>query len=216
MILAPSIFPRLLLEQSNERIFVGSLSFITTAFKFGLKSFPIDGWWFGGFLSLIFLRFNRQFSPLVISTLTMLFIILFGGASAFPWYFVPLIPFMSISIANLFWEIATNPTTIRLLILFLVFFSSTYFWTIGVYNASPNFTNHQQQFFLYKLMLIFFFAASVATPFLHKHNRIFRILWFIGTILLIYVMIKWNFKSIFYMIQHWGKLMENYSPNWKL
>lgn len=216
MLLAPDVFPKLLTEQSNTRIFVGSLSFITTAFKFGWKSFPIDGWWFGGFLSLAFLRYTKQLSPLIVSTIIMLFVILFSGASAFPWYFIPLIPFMAIATANLFWDIATNPSVVKVIIVFLVFFSSTYFWAQGVFSASPNFTNHQQQFAIYKIMLTFFFIMSIAGTVLHKQNRIFRVLWFIGIILLIYVMIKWNFKSIFYMIQHWGKLFENYSPNWKL
>lgn len=123
---------------------------------------------------------------------------------------------MAIATAKVFWEIATNPKTIHILILFLIFFSSTYFWTKGVYGANPNFTDHQQQFFIYKVVLSLFFGISVLAPILHSRNKLFRIIWFIGISLLIYVLIKWNFQSIFYMIQHWGKLMENYSPNWKL
>lgn len=43
-ILTPDIFPKILVEQSTERIFVGSLSFIQQLFKYGMSSFPIDGW----------------------------------------------------------------------------------------------------------------------------------------------------------------------------
>lgn len=216
MVMSPNLFPSLLIEQSSKRIFVGSLNFIPAAFKYGAKSFPIDGWWFGGFLSLIFLKYNKQLLPLIVSALAMLFMILFSGASSFPWYFIPLVPFLSIATANLLWNIATNPNLIQILILFLIFFSSTYFWAIGVFSANPNFINHQGQFFLYKVMLSFFFVAAVVTPFLHKRSYLFRIIWFIAMLLLIYVLIKWNFKSLFYMMQHWGKLIENFSPNWNL
>lgn len=216
MILAPDIFPQLLVEQSTKRIFVGSLNFITASFKFGLRGFPIDGWWFGGFLSLIFLKFNKQLYPLIVSTILMLFVILFTGASSFPWYFIPLIPFLCIATANFFWETATNPTIAKVLILFLIFFSSSYFWSQGVLDASPHFTHHEKQFVIYKLLLSFFFLASVIGTFMYKRSIIFRIFWFMGIILIFYILIKWNFKSIFYMMQHWGILIDNYSPNWKL
>lgn len=216
MILAPDIFPKLLVEQSTKRIFVGSLNFITASFKFGWQGFPIDGWWFGGFLSLIFLKFNKQFYPLIVSLLLTLFIILFTGASAFPWYFIPLIPFLVLATANLFWEVAVSPTISKILIFFLIFFSSSYFWSQGVYSASPNFTQHEQQFVIYKILLLLSFAASIFGPLLYKRSLIFRILWFSSIVILVLILIRWNFQSIFYMLQHWGKLIENYSPNWKL
>ena len=216
MVLSPNVFPGLLAEQSQKRIFVGSLNFITAAFKYGSRSFPLDGWWFGGFLALFFLKNNKQLFPFIAGLLAMLFIILFSGASSFPWYFIPLIPFMSIATGNLFYNIATNPKLIEIILMFLVFFSSSYFWAYGVYNASPNFNNHQQQFFIYKVMLSISFLAAVLVPFFHKRSSIFRVLWFITILLIILVLVGWNFKSIIYMLQHWGKLIENYSPNWKL
>lgn len=216
MVLAPDIFPKLLTEQSTKRIFIGSLNFITASFKYGWKNFPIDGWWVGGFLTLIFLKTNKQFYPLTVSLGLTLFVILFTGASAFPWYFIPLIPFLAIAIASFLWDIATAPTTTKVLIFFLIFVSSTYFWAKGVVGANPNYTNHEQQFLIYKFMLSLSFVASIICPSLVNKNRLFKTLWFIGIILLIYILIKWNFKSIFYMLSHWGLLIDNYSPNWKL
>lgn len=215
-ILAPNIFPSLLLELSNKRIFVGSLSFISSLFKFGWKGFPIDGWWFGGFISLTFVKYKKQTAPLLISAFVMLFVILFTGASSFPWYFIPMIPFMSIATAYLFWEVAFNPKLIQILVVFLFFFSSTYFWAQGVYSAAPNFINHQQQFLIYKILLVIFFGGVALAGFLCKRNKILRVLWITAIFLSIYILIKWNFKSIFYIIQHWGKLIDNYSPYWQL
>src|SRR5258708_1412891 len=74
---APDLFPALLIEGSSKRLFVGSLSFILEAFKFGSQNFPIDGWWIGSFLSLIWLKRSPEMSPIIVSIVSFLFVILF-------------------------------------------------------------------------------------------------------------------------------------------
>lgn len=215
-ILAPHVFPKVLVEQSTNRIFVGSLGFIQQLFKYGMTSFPVDGWWVGGFLTMLFLQFNKNTAPLIISIITLFFIIPFTGASAFPWYFIPFIPFASISIGIFFWDILTKPRFLHLLILFFVFFSSSYFWAIGVWGASPDFKNHQQQFLIYKIFLVIFFSLGALAHFYHQKSLTFRIFWFISMTILFILLIQWNFKSIFYILSHWTHLIQNYSPNWVL
>lgn len=213
-ILSPNIFPKILLEQSTERIFVGSLSFIQQLFKYGMTSFPVDGWWIGGFLTMLFLQFNKQTIPLIISIITLAFVIPFTGASQFPWYFIPFIPFACVSIGLFFWNLFRNPKFLHVLILFFVFFSSSYFWAIGVWGASPDFKNHQQQFLIYKIFLVLFFSLGTLAHFYHQKSLTFRIFWFIIMGILFILLIQWNFKSIFYILSHWTHLIENYSPNW--
>lgn len=215
-ILAPHVFPKVLVEQSTNRIFIGSLGFIQQLFKYGMTSFPVDGWWVGGFLTMLFLQFNKNTAPLIISIITLFFIIPFTGASTFPWYFIPFIPFASISIGYFFWDILTKPRFLHLLILFFFFFSSSYFWAIGVWGASPDFKNHQQQFLIYKIFLIGFFGLATFVHFFHQKNVSFRIFWMLITTFIFVVLIYLNFKSIFYILSHWTFLMKNYSPNWIL
>ncbi len=215
-ILAPHIFPKILLEQSTNRIFVGSLSFIQQLFKYGMTSFPIDGWWIGGFLAMLFLQFDKSTAPLIVSIITLAFIIPFTGASQFPWYFIPFIPFASVSTGIFFWNLFRKPKFLHILIFFFVFFSSSYFWAIGVWGASPDFKNHQQQFLIYKIFLVLFFALGVLVHFYHQKNGLFRIFWFITMTILFILLIQWNFKSIFYILSHWTHLLQNYSPNWIL
>lgn len=214
--LAPQVFPKILIEQSTERIFVGSVNFIQQLFKYGMESFPIDGWWIGGFLTMLFLKFNKETLPLIVSIITLLFVIPFAGASGFPWYFVPLIPFAAISTAYFFWNLLKTPTFSKILILFFVFFSSTYFWAFGVFSASPDFKNHQQQFFIYKFFLVFFFGLAILVHFKYEKSNTLRFFWMLGIVILTLLLIRSNFRSIFYMIANWGHLINNFSPNWVL
>lgn len=216
ILLSPQIFPKIVLEQSTQRIFVGALGIFQQFFKYGMMSFPIDGWWTGGFLTMLFWKLNKNTLPVIVSIITLLFIIPLTGASSFAWYFIPFIPFAALSTGYFLWDWATKPKFFHSLIAFFVFFSSSYFWAYGVYGANPNFTNHQQQFFLYKIFICLFFTLALAAYFLHQKSKIFTIMWFGGVMILILFLFRMNFKSFFYIISHWTHLINNYSPNWVL
>lgn len=162
------------------------------------------------------LQFDKNTIPLIISIITLMFVIPFTGASTFPWYFIPFVPFASISIGIFFWNLFRRPKFLHLIIVFFVFFSSSYFWAIGVWGASPDFKNHQQQFLIYKLFLVLFFTLGVLAHFYHKKSLLFRIFWFAAIGALFMILTVWNVKSIQYMISHWTHLINNYSPNWIL
>lgn len=215
-LLAPTFFIQILIEESSNRIFAGALSFITGFFKFGASEFPIDGWWVGGFISLLFLPYTKKSLPLLITVFSFIFIILFMGASFFPWYLIPMIPFMAIGIGNLFYETIVSPKTSHILVIFLFFFLSSFYWTYGVHGSAPNFVNHQQQYLIYKILLVGGFGAALIGPILFEKNKLFRKIWMIGMVLFIIGMIYLNHKSLYYIIGTWGHLSEHYPHNWGL
>lgn len=214
MFLSPALFLNVLEEQSTRRIFVGSLNFLTAFIKFGMGGFPFDGWWLGGFVTLLLLKFNDQTKPLIVSFVVMLFLILFTGASSFPWYFIPLIPFLCVSVGYFLYQLIVKPNTVSVLIFFLLFFSSSYFWGYGVEFAAPNFNNHQQQFVIYKILISLFFGLALFAPRIVEKYKRLQMLWIIGFSGLLLVTLKLNFMSILFILQNWGKF-NNFISNWQ-
>lgn len=215
LMLSPQLFMQLLNEQSTRRVFVGSLNFLTSFVKFGMPSFPLDGWWVGGFITLIFMPFVKETRIFLIGFAIMLFLILFTGASSFPWYVLPLVPYLAISTGYFLWNIAIQPKTLNIILLFLIFFSSSYYWGIGAKFGAPNFTNYELQFSLYKIFLTAFFAASLFIPHLLEKNKKVRILWFVGILVLIIFLFRLNFASALFIMHNWGDLPKFYQANWQ-
>lgn len=208
------LFLGVLNEQSNKRIFVGSLSFLTSIVKFGMKSFPVDGWWVGGFLSLLWLKMDKEMMPLTVSVASLVFMILFGGASGFPWYVIPLIPFMCLMVGYLLWQIVTKPTTLNILLFFLIFFSSSFYWGYGVKFGAPNFINHQQQFILYKVLLVVFFISAILVPRFYQSGKL-KIVWPVVAMGVLLYVVSLNYHSIMFMLEQWGNLQIFYTANWQ-
>lgn len=210
LFLSPSVFFKVLYFQGLERGFVGSLNFLVSATSIGILNFPFDGWWIGGFLCLGFILTKKEYLPISIAAVTVLLTALFLGGANYPWYFIPLIPFMCLSIAYFVWVIFTNPSFPKILIFFLVFFSSSFYWGYGVYRASLESTNYQHPFGLYRLFLLLFLLFGLIIPTLKK-NKIVKYIWFIILTVILIQIFRWNVQSHYFIISNWGKLPSLYT-----
>lgn len=209
--LTPNLFLDIFRYQGLQRGFIGSVNFLISATRIGILNFPIDGWWIGGFLSLILIPFKKEYLSIFLSVLLILLTALILGGANYPWYFIPLIPFMCITSAIFIWKIATNPSFYEILIFFLIFVSSSFYWGYGVFQASLSSTNYQQPFGLYRFILIFFVLAGLIWNKFSSLRR-FKLLWFLFIAIVAILLIKLNERSFYFILSHWGKFPSLYTP----
>lgn len=209
--LAPNLFLDIFRYQGLERGFIGSINFLVTVTRIGILNFPLDGWWIGGFLCLILVSLKKKYTPILFAASVTLFTALFFGGANYPWYFIPVIPFMCLAIAQFIWQIVINPKFISILIFFLVFVSSTFYWGYGVFQASLPSTNYQQPYGLYRILLIFFAVSGLILSIQSKFRKI-KFLWFIFMIGVMLVLSRLNERSLYFILSNWGKLPSLYTP----
>lgn len=202
--LAPKLFLDLFVFQSIGRGFIGSINLLVTFFRVGIFNFPLDGWWIGGFLALLFIPRKKEYWPMVFAAVAGLTSALVLVGANFPWYFIPLIPFMCIAIGQFLYDLAIGPTFVNIMLSFLVFVSSSLYWGYGVFQKS-------QPFNLYRLMFIVFLGAGVFWTF-YKRAKKYHKIWFGAAITLLLILIFLNRRSLFFILDNWGKLPLIYTP----
>jgi hypothetical protein len=212
MYLAPKLFPQILLYHSTYRPFIGSLNFITSIWKINILNFPLDGWWLGGFLSLLLLPHDRKYVVIFTGVITYLVATLFMGSANYPWYFIPLIPFMCLSMALFFWELAVSPKLSSILIFFLIFFSSSFYWGFGVFKAALASTHFQQPVALYRLLLLFFVVLGLGWKFWPNKMERYKPVWYLFMVGLGWWVLTLNDRSMLFMLSHWGHIPSLYTP----
>lgn len=210
--LAPGLFVDIFRYQGLERGFIGSINFLVTSTRIGILNFPLDGWWIGGFLSLILIPFKKEYAMLLLGSFIVIITALFLGGANYPWYFIPLIPFMCIASAIFIWRIATNPNPLHILILFAVFISSSFYWGYGVFKASLESTNYQQPYGLYRFLLLIFISSSLGWLIFSDRLKRIRLLWFLFMVVVTLILLKLNERSLYFILVHWGKLPSLYTP----
>lgn len=209
--LAPNLFVDIFRYQGLDRGFIGSINMLISATRVGILNFPIDGWWIGGFLSLILIPFKKEHMALYTGAFCILLTALFLGGANYPWYFIPMVPFMVLAEAYLIWQVAFSPSFLNIAVFFLFFVSSSFYWGYGVFQASLPSTNYQQPFTLYRLMLLFFLIGGTAWSLVPQMKR-FKYFWMLAIVLLAYQLLKWNDQSLLFIVSHWGKLPSMYTP----
>lgn len=204
--LAPRLFVDMLLG-GVERGFVGSLNLLTSALKVNIINFPFDGWWLGGFLSLLLIDWKDRNRLLAVPVIAILFSALVPSGLNNPWYYIPLIPFMCLGIALFFWQVAENPSIFRLLTFFLVYLSSSFYWGYIVFKTPADAPHYQHQpFGLYKLLfLAFLLLGLIWHKFPEKLIR-FKAVWVVFILLVVYQMVSWNYRSFLYILSQWGRI----------
>ena len=197
--LAGPFFIELILDHSS-RLFLGALSFFQQISRVSLSNFPLDGWWIGGFFILAYLAAFKGNREVAIMSGTYLLSILFLGGGNHTWYYFPLMPFLALSVAVLVKRLATK-YSLTDLVLFLIFpVSSSFYWGFTVFNSSLGL-----QWF-YRLMIIFFGFLAICFLTKIKQKFLFKFGWILLLILLVHRLYLWNFRSILYLIDNWGKL----------
>jgi hypothetical protein len=201
--LSPKLFMDLFITQGH-RDFIGSINLLVTLFKVNIYRFPVDGWWIGGFISMLFIPKSKKYLPMGVTIIAILSSALLVVGSNYPWYFIPLVPFMSVAIAIVLTKFAVKPTFISTMFIFFSFVSSSLYWGYGAYQKI-------QPFNMYRLALILFIAIG-SFWFFGKRQKAFQKIWHFGVILLIFILVLLNRRSMFFILENWGKLPLIYTP----
>lgn len=209
--LSPRLFTDLFLYQGVSRGFIGSINLLVTMVKVNILNFPFDGWWIGGFLSLLLIPKDKKLLPLFVSVILVLFSALFLGGSNYPWYFIPLIPFMCISVGMFFAEVLSNPNVLNILMAFFVFASSSFYWGYGVFYAAKPENGYLQPFTLYRIIFLLVIFAILSLNRL-KRTKYFKKIWILSVALLFGVLVLLNHHGMYYILDNWGKLPLLYTP----
>lgn len=209
--LSPRLFLDLFVFQSLTRSFIGSINLLVSSVRVNILHFPFDGWWLGGFLSLLLLPKKEEYLPLYGSIILILISALFMGGANYPWYFIPLIPMLVISVAIFFVQVIRKPDFFKIMFLFFVFVSSSFYWGYGVYFADQLKHNYGQPFFLYRLLFLTFILLAYLSSFWSKFSK-FNKIWKIGVFMLLIVLFLLNQRSFYFILEHWGKFPLLYTP----
>lgn len=209
--LSPRLFIDLFVIQGVSRGFIGSLNLLVTLVKVSILNFPFDGWWMGGFLSLIFTPKDKKLLPFYAAVILVLASALILVGANYPWYFIPLIPFLCIAIGMFFNRVATNPDMLNILTMFFVFVSSSFYWGYGVFYAAKPENNYQQPFTLYRIMFLVVLAASIIFGLWPKTIK-YKKLWSVFAVLIFGALVLLNHHGMYYILANWGKLPSLYTP----
>lgn len=201
--LSPKLFLDLFITQ-GQRDFIGSINLMVTFFRVSIYRFPVDGWWVGGFLSLLFITKGKRYLPIGVVALSILVSALLVVGANYPWYFVPLIPFMALASAVLLYKFATKPTFKNAILIFFTFVSSSFYWGYGVYQK-------MQPFNMYRLLFLLFAAIGIYWFFNRTHKK-YKLIWYFGAMILVVFLFMLNRRSMFYILENWSRLPLIYTP----
>jgi 4-amino-4-deoxy-L-arabinose transferase-like glycosyltransferase len=201
--LSPKLFADILLLQGS-REFIGSINLLVTFFRVSIYNFPLDGWWIGGFIALLVIPRKKEYLPITVPVVAGLFSALALVGANYPWYFIPLIPFMAIAIAVFLYDLAIKPTFVSILLTFFVFVSSSFYWGYGVFQKI-------QPFMLYRVMFLLFVAMGAFWALTQKSDK-FKKVWYVGVVAMLVVLAILNRRSMFFILENWGKLPLIYTP----
>jgi len=197
--LGGSLFWQIFLNQS-ARFFWGALGFGEQIAKVNLLHFPLDGWWLGGFVILVYLAAFKENRELVLMALAYFLTILFLGGGNYAWYYFPFIPFLALAIAILIMRLMTKPLLADLSLFFIFPFSSSFYWGFSVFHQNWSLTWLYRMLILIFILLALFFIPKI------KNSGLAKLIWVIFFIFLIHRLYLWNFRSVLFLLENWGKL----------
>ena len=193
------IFWQIFANQS-ARFFWGALGLFQQVARVNLLHFPLDGWWLGGFVILIYLSAFKENRELSLMALAYLLAILFLVGGNYAWYYFPFIPFLVLGVALLVIRLIRKPMIGDLTLFFIFPFSSSFYWGFSVFHQ-----NWPLQW-IYRLLILFF--GILAFFFIPKVKKagFLRLIWIVFFIFLIHRLYLWNFRSVLFLLENWGKL----------
>lgn len=210
MFLDPKLFMEILNTQGS-RGFIGSINLIVAAYRVGILNFPLDGWWIGGFLSLLLIQKKNEYIPIFATVSAIILSALLLGGANYPWYYIHAVPLMALSSAIFIYEVATSPTIANVIVFFVIYFSSSFYWGFGVYRAALESTMYQQPFNVYRLLLILVLIPGFILSWIFKDQK-YRKYWLYFIVIIFVLLIYLNERSIYYILNNWGKLPSLYTP----
>ncbi len=183
---------------NGSRQFWGALNFLTMFTSLRLKDFPFDGWWVFGFISWMILALNKGkiSNTWMIAPLAHLILILFLGGFNYSWYYLALVPFLALGSAIVLWQLLIAPGLVELITFFVFPASSSLYWGHELTQFTPSILEYRL------FMLATFGLGSLA---ILKNNKKLLLAWRIFLIITLIILMAFNYKSLSYIMSHWGK-----------
>lgn len=202
--LSPDLFFKLLFDQANREWF-GPLSFFYQIVQPNFSGFPKSGYWLFGLVSLFILFFKNQkkYFNLILPFATYLFVFLFMGGLNYPWYYLPLLPYIIIASAVMVYKIFTKPNLSSVSLFYLLIFCSSFYWGYFVFHQSQN------NYLFFRISLLLFLILFIIRKF--KITKYSNLLWSIFFIVVLFQVYQWNNQGFLYIISNWNKLPANFS-----
>jgi hypothetical protein len=181
----------------------GSLKFLTILESLRFRGFPIDGWWIWGIISAFIVGVSadlkkNKYLYLVLPLLFGFLAIIFSANSNYPWYWLSLIPFLAGASAIVVYDLFEKPTSLSLLIFFLLPVSSSFYWGYSVFHQDSG-----QNLNIFRAVFIVLLAAYSVRKYLVRF-KYGKYIWMITFAFVLYEVFKWNYQSIQYLVANWG------------
>lgn len=188
------------LSTNAHRISYGPLKLVSTLPALRFKDFPIDGWWIWGFISffLSWISFDRKYLPLLLPFTIHFLMVIFLDSPNYAWYYLGMVPFLASFTALNLYQIFKSPNLVLWITFFLIPLSSSFYWGNMVFRPPNNTLSYKILF----LVLVLFVVLRLK----FANKRCVHIVWTLFFLLLAYYLIKWNYQSIQFIIENWGKL----------
>lgn len=197
--LAGPLIWQIILGQS-ARTFWGAVSNWHHFSRVNLLHFPLDGWWLGGFIILAFIFSFKEYWELLVISGSYLLTVLFLGGGSYAWYYFPFIPFLSLAVAILIKRLVVNFSFLGMALFFIFPFSSSFYWGFTVFHQGASLQ------WLYRLIILFFVVSGVVILKRDRQNPLIKFCWFIFWVFLVHRLYLWNYRSVLYLLENWGKL----------
>ena len=199
LILAPKFFLKVIMGNA-DREFFGPLNFLSALETLKFELFPVDGWWLWSFVALLIITIykRKNYKLVVIPALTFILLLLFLSNLNYPWYWLPLVPFLTISMGIVIQKLILKPTLPVILTFALLPLSSSLYWGQMVQSHSP-------EIGIYRLIVFGLLALGGIR--LIKSNVLFvKYLWIITVIILLIITYRWNRRANNYILFNWDNL----------
>ena len=202
--LSPDLFSKLLFDQANREWF-GPLSFFFQIIQPNFSGFPKSGYWLFGIISIfiLYIKNQKKYLKLFLPFIIYILVFLFMGGLNYPWYYLPLIPFIVIASAVLIKQLILKPNLSTLALFYLLVFSSSFYWGYFVFHSNQN------NYFIYRMTLFAFIIMFCIRKF--KITKIYNLLWLIFSFLVLSQIYQWNQQGFQFIISNWNHLPTNFS-----
>jgi len=196
MYLSADVFFKVLIFNSSRQ-FWGALNFLTIFTSLRFKDFPFDGWWIFGFASFLILGLRKTKTPILwaIPVAVHLILILFLGGYNYSWYYLALSPFLALASALVLWQLFVYPNFAELITFTIIPASSSLFWGREITQHSPSIMEYR---------LLLFTTLGLGSWANLKNNKKILMAWRIFFVLLILILLVLNYRSLTYLMSHWG------------
>lgn len=202
--LSSDLFFKLLFDQASREWF-GPLSFFYQIIQPNFSGFPKSGYWLFGIISLfiLFIKDQKKYFNLILPFIVYIFVFLFMGGLNYPWYYLPLLPYIIIASAVMIYKIISKPNLASVALFYLLIFCSSFYWGYFVFHQNQN------NYLFFRISLFLFLILFIIKK--YKITKYSNILWSLFFIIVLFQIYQWNNQGFLYIISNWNKLPTNFS-----